>query len=247
MKEEESPRTSNSMAAGAAQKPERSGCLEHLVTSWKAAVRRGLKAMLTPEEPYLYLNWYVPGSNQYWAMAEQYRVSAQRAKHESRLSALRQVTIRPARSNDLEVVIGLWKELMNDPAAFDAPIPTHAKNEKIERGFIGALIESDSRQVLLASDSKGKAIGYLVYQKDRVTRLEMGRQTSYISDVYVGPEYRRLGVGRALLRRCIDDLESSSSAEVSLAVWTENKNAKRLYRSLGFADSLVRMKLELKV
>ena len=55
-----------------------------------------------------------------------------------------------------------------------------------------------------------------------------------IADLAVAPEARRRGVGRALLARAIDVLESLAVRAVHLEVRESNRAARTLYESAGF-------------
>jgi ribosomal protein S18 acetylase RimI-like enzyme len=68
----------------------------------------------------------------------------------------------------------------------------------------------------------GKPVGYLVHKP-----TECGR---YVTGLGVLPWYRGQGLGRRLMRHLIN-----LDQPLSLHVRVENKTARKLYRSLGFA------------
>lgn len=55
-----------------------------------------------------------------------------------------------------------------------------------------------------------------------------------LRDVYVGPEHRRQGVGRALLDAVVADARTAGAARVSLQTEVGNDRASNLYRKAGF-------------
>ena len=64
---------------------------------------------------------------------------------------------------------------------------------------------------------------------------DKGRHKGNIYGVYVSPEYRGKGLGRALLSRILEMARNDSSLEqILIAVATTQEAAKRLYGSLGF-------------
>jgi len=152
------------------------------------------------------------------------------------------VEVRPLKNDEVEELLGLWKEFMNDPSAIDEPIPTHDENVKRQREFVVKLTGEDSGQVLVASDGKG-LIGYAMFQNDVKPPLEVPHRISYVMDLYVKPGYRRRGIGEQLLRSCLDRVKSKGVTHVQLRVWNANRAAIALYRKLGFRDRMVTMQL----
>jgi ribosomal protein S18 acetylase RimI-like enzyme len=58
--------------------------------------------------------------------------------------------------------------------------------------------------------------------------------SSFVKDLVVHPEWRRRGVGAALLRTAMAALADRGHTEVSLKVQPDNMRARRLYTHLGF-------------
>jgi len=152
------------------------------------------------------------------------------------------VEIRPLKGNEVDELLGLWREFMNDPSSIDEPIPTHEENVMRQRDFVTKLLNEDSRQVLVASEGK-ELVGYVLFQNEVKPPLEMAHKISYVADLYVKPSHRRRGIGEQLLRSCLDRLKSRGTTHVQLRVWKPNKRAIALYRKLGFNDRLIQMQL----
>src|ERR1700754_2823733 len=55
-----------------------------------------------------------------------------------------------------------------------------------------------------------------------------------LNDLFVSPEARRLGVGRALVRMVVDLARSAGAARVILSTDESNTSAQTLYESEGF-------------
>jgi GNAT superfamily N-acetyltransferase len=77
----------------------------------------------------------------------------------------------------------------------------------------------------------GHVAGYAVYYRTFSTFV--GRAGVFLDDLYVRPEYRKRGIGRALLERvaAVDTEAGGGRFEWIALRW--NENAFRFYRSLG--------------
>jgi ribosomal protein S18 acetylase RimI-like enzyme len=151
--------------------------------------------------------------------------------------------IRPASTSEIEKVVSLWKDFMGDPTVIEEPIPTQEGNVRKQAEFISEMIKEDPKQVLVAEDN-GQLVGYLLFKREQKGPFELQRKLSYIYDLYVRPSHRRKGVGKSLMRACLDDLRSAEPRQVRLNVWTKNKSATGLYRKMGFGDYLIVMKAD---
>jgi N-alpha-acetyltransferase 10/11 len=56
----------------------------------------------------------------------------------------------------------------------------------------------------------------------------------FITDLFTDPGFRRRGLGRALMARCLDAVHRSARRRVALRVESENAAAVHLYQSFGF-------------
>lgn len=92
----------------------------------------------------------------------------------------------------------------------------------------GQLAESISMpgSHFLEAVSDGRLVGYIGFYRV----LDEG----FVTNLAVHPDFRRKGVGRALLRRLISDCESLGVRTVSLEVRESNAPAIALYLSEGF-------------
>lgn len=99
------------------------------------------------------------------------------------------------------------------------------------RSFLADRLERGDSIVFLA-DADGFAQVYPSFSSTRLAR------TWVLNDLFVAPEARRSGTGRALLRAVVDAAHESGAVAVNLATQHENERAQALYESEGFvADS----------
>ena len=81
---------------------------------------------------------------------------------------------------------------------------------------------------------------WLVAEEDGAVVGYVGSQTcadeTDMMNLAVAPEYRRKGVGRALVLALCTELRKIGSTALTLEVRVSNENAVRLYASLGFTQ-----------
>jgi GNAT superfamily N-acetyltransferase len=67
-------------------------------------------------------------------------------------------------------------------------------------------------------------------------RLEHGGLVAWLDELFVLPEHRGRGIGRALLRRALEVANEKGCRALDLEVDFEHAQAERLYRREGFVS-----------
>ena len=129
--------------------------------------------------------------------------------------------IRDAGPADLDEVCALIRELavyekLEDEVAFD--------RDEMGRHLFG---ESPVASVLLVEDNGGSVAGFALWFPTFSTFL--GRAGIWLEDLFVRPEFRGRGFGRALLER----LQTMTDGRVEWAVLDWNEPSIAFYRGLG--------------
>ena len=110
--------------------------------------------------------------------------------------------------------------------------------EKAENEVIAT--KSDIESSLFASDSSTKAvicsinnepIGFAVYFFNYSTWL--GKHGLYLEDLYVSPQYRGIGAGKALLKHLAEIALSNNCGRFEWSVLDWNEPAIQFYQSIG--------------
>ncbi|MFA7685837.1 MAG: GNAT family N-acetyltransferase [Candidatus Gracilibacteria bacterium] len=73
--------------------------------------------------------------------------------------------------------------------------------------------------------------GSVALSKEELTKMN---HKGEVRDMYVDENKRSRGVGRKLLEALFSEAKDQGITELHLAVWTQNKPAVRLYKSMGF-------------
>jgi GNAT superfamily N-acetyltransferase len=132
--------------------------------------------------------------------------------------------IRPAHVEDVPVIL----ELIRDLATYErAPDEVVATEEQLVDVLFG---ERPTAEVLLAYEG-GSAVGFAVYFYNFSTWL--GRPGLYLEDLFVKPEKRGKGYGRALLVELARIARDRGCGRMEWAVLDWNEPAINFYRALG--------------
>src|SRR6516164_9440118 len=132
--------------------------------------------------------------------------------------------IRPARVDDMPIIL----QLIRDLATYErAPDEVVANEEQL----IGVLFgERPVAEVLLAFEEESP-VGFAVYFYNFSTWL--GRPGLYLEDLFVRPENRGKGYGRALLVELAKIARDRGCGRMEWAVLDWNEPAIKFYRTLG--------------
>jgi GNAT superfamily N-acetyltransferase len=132
--------------------------------------------------------------------------------------------IRPAHVGDVSIIL----ELIRDLAAYErAPDEVTATEEQLTDVLFG---EKPAAEVLLAFEGQSP-VGFAVYFHNFSTWL--GRPGLYLEDLFVKPEKRGRGYGRALLIELAKIARQRECGRMEWAVLDWNEPAINFYRALG--------------
>ena len=132
--------------------------------------------------------------------------------------------IRTTTEADVSIILSLIRELAEYERDPDAVVATEAGLREV---LFGA---KRSAEVLLALEN-GEAVGFAVYFYNFSTWL--GRPGLYLEDLFVRPDVRGKGFGRALLVRLAQIAKERGCGRMEWAVLDWNDPAIQFYRKLG--------------
>jgi len=132
--------------------------------------------------------------------------------------------VRTATLGDVPVILDLIRALATYERAPNKVTAT-------EKGLVEVLFgEKPAAEVLLAFENEA-AIGFAVFFHNFSTWL--GRPGLYLEDLFVKPQHRGKGYGRALLIHLAKIAREHGSGRMEWAVLDWNEPAIRFYRQLG--------------
>jgi GNAT superfamily N-acetyltransferase len=137
---------------------------------------------------------------------------------------LEKLEIRPARRSDVPMILELIRAL----ATYErAPNDVTATEDGLSKVLFG---EKPAAEVLLAFENE-TAVGFAVFFHNFSTWL--GRPGLYLEDLFVRPEDRGKGYGRALLIHLAKIARDRGCGRMEWAVLDWNESAIQFYRKLG--------------
>lgn len=133
----------------------------------------------------------------------------------------------------LEIVPATPAEVGEVAPLFDAYRQFYRKPPDVEaaRRFLFARL-SKGESVLFLARHEGRPVGF-VHLYPAFSSVEL-RRVWILNDLFVVPEARKLGVGRALTERAHELAEATRANCMTLETASDNLPAQRLYESLGW-------------
>jgi GNAT superfamily N-acetyltransferase len=133
-------------------------------------------------------------------------------------------TLRDARREDVPAIVGLIRDL----ATYERqPEDCHADPALLERHLFGPRPYAEA----VVAEAASEVIGFALFFHNYSTWLT--RPGLYLEDLYVRPESRGLGAGRALLAHLARLAVSRGCGRMEWSVLTWNEPAIGFYRALG--------------
>lgn len=142
-----------------------------------------------------------------------------------------EITVRPARPDDKSAWLALFQAYC---LYYKHELPAHVS----EWTWSQITAEDSAINAFVAVDDSGRILGianYILHPHTWSSSL-----VCYLEDLFVDPDYRKGGVGRALIDMLIKSASTNKWARVYWMTETDNVNARKLYDHYVKADGFVR-------
>lgn len=136
----------------------------------------------------------------------------------------KKILIRSASEKDVPLIFSLIKELAEYEKLSD-----QIKTSEVE--LQNALFGKDKFVEILIAEYDGQIVGQALFFKNFSTFL--GKPGIYLEDLYVKPEFRGKGIGKALLDRIIFLAKERNYGRVEWSVLDWNEPAIDFYKKIG--------------
>lgn len=134
------------------------------------------------------------------------------------------ISFRTATIADLATVADLVRQYYEfDHIQHDA--------EEVHSGLTALLTDPTLGQAWLVLDGS-QPVGYVIFTYG--FDIEFGGRLALITDLYLGPDYRRQGIGTRLLEHIEAFCQTAGLRGLELQVETDNTEARGLYKKFGF-------------
>jgi ribosomal protein S18 acetylase RimI-like enzyme len=153
------------------------------------------------------------------------------------------VTIRPGRREDAAQAARLWMHSAQEHTSHDPIYTTAAGAEKVMRRFLADLAGS-GHAFLFIAEYEGRTVGFVSGELRESSPTFRSKTWASVDDVFVEPDYRNLGVGRALVEGVKAWAKERDADGISLQVAAANDSARKFYEELGFREVSVYEVLE---
>jgi len=134
------------------------------------------------------------------------------------------ISLKFAEEKDIPVILSLIKELAEYEKLLDKVTVTE---ERLKENLFG---KRKYAEVIIAELDK-KPAGQALFFHNFSTFI--GKPGIYLEDLYVKPEYRGKGIGKALLKKLIEVAKERNCGRVEWVVLDWNKPAIDFYKKLG--------------
>ncbi len=155
----------------------------------------------------------------------------------------RNFAIRPGRREDAAEAARLWMQSASEHTAHDPIYATSPGAERVMRRFLTDLASSN-HSFLFVAEYAGRTVGFISGELREGSPTFQAKTWASVDDVFVEPDQRNLGVGRALLESVKEWARERGADGVSLQVAAANERGRKFYEELGFREVSVYEVLE---
>jgi GNAT superfamily N-acetyltransferase len=152
-------------------------------------------------------------------------------------------TIRPGRREDAADAASLWMQSAAEHRAHDQVYATAPGAEKTMRRFL-ADVANSGYSFLFVAVAGDRTVGFISGELRQGSPSFLPKTWASVDDVFVEPDYRNLGMGRALLQSVEAWAKERDADGISLQVAAANVRGRKFYEDLGFREISVYEVLE---
>ncbi len=146
-------------------------------------------------------------------------------------------TIREFSSNDLAALKNCFVELQE----FERELVSHRlPGEEIAERYLQALLQrrKEGSAEIFVAEMEGKPVGFLSVLLSEQLDADLNEpiELAYLSDIVILKEYRKGGIGEALVKRAEQYAIEKNASYLSANVLANNKGGRALYGKAGFNE-----------
>jgi ribosomal protein S18 acetylase RimI-like enzyme len=143
--------------------------------------------------------------------------------------------IRAGRREDAEAAARLWMRSAEEHTSHDPVYTTAPGAEKTMRRFLADLARNGYAFVFVATVGD-RMVGFISGELREGSPTFLPKTWASVDDVFVHPDYRNGGIGRALIANVEGWARQKGANGVSLQVAVANARGRKFYEDLGFRE-----------
>lgn len=151
--------------------------------------------------------------------------------------------IRAGRREDAEAAARLWMQSAEEHTSHDPVYATTPGAEKTMRRFLADLARNGYAFVFVATVGD-RMVGFVSGELREGSPTFLPKTWASVDDVFVHPDHRNRGIGRALIASVEGWARRKGASGVSLQVAAANGRGRKFYEDLGFREISVYEVLE---
>ena len=154
------------------------------------------------------------------------------------------MNLRPIRPADLEGVLDLWEALLANGRAADPRFePASDARAQMRERARDRWFPRDPFPHVLVAESDGRLIGF-IHVFPFSTPILNTRGLARIGDLWVDPDFRRIGLGRRLVESVCQFTGEAGYPELEVGTLTADHRAVAFWHAMGFGDWQVTMRFD---
>ena len=143
--------------------------------------------------------------------------------------------IRSAHSRDLDRIAALWIALTEHHSSVDPLFALRPEAGAEVRRLLTATL-GDPDAAIFVYERDGDLLGFCTTRIDRAPAIQVEVERAEITDLMVRVNWRRRGVGRALVERALGWVKERGVERCEVRVASRNSEGQGFWRSVGFGD-----------
>lgn len=152
--------------------------------------------------------------------------------------------VREARRTDIPDIVALWTEMMDFHSVYDHRFRFLPNAQRSVEQHLAASLRSRGARIVVA-EARGHVMGYTLGEIHERRPIYPVGIYGFVSDISVNAQWRRQGVGRAMVAALLAWFRECGVTAVELFAAERNPVSVEFWQSMGFADYLRLVRLEL--
>jgi ribosomal protein S18 acetylase RimI-like enzyme len=155
-----------------------------------------------------------------------------------------ELEIRKAKEEDLDEIIGQWKDFMDYHTSFDRFWTRSERGHEKVYTFIRSILNKPDFQVLVATLGQ-RIIGYQISQIQEHPPILQRTRYCLVNDIAIEKEFRGKGIGSMMFAKVKKWAKSKGVDRMELQVASGNLRAIRFYEKQGMKPYTLHMHLDI--